>query len=529
MMDRRQMIAAMSEPTETWDVIVIGGGATGLSAALDAAARGHRTVLVEAGDFASGTSSRSTKLIHGGVRYLRQGRIRMVQQSLAERGYLLQNAPHLVHPVHFVLPAYQRLEQWYYLAGLKLYDFLAGQSEFEPARRLSVSETLSCLPTIRSDGLRGGIEFSDGQFDDSRLAVSLAMTAADYGAVLANYVPVIRLIHERSRLKGVVVRDLHTGQEISLRGKVVLNATGVFADSVLQMDDDPTHARSQPKDGIVVASQGSHLVLDPVVLPGRHAMMIPHTDDGRVLFAIPWHDRVLFGTTDLAVPEVTRDPQPMNREIDYLLEHASRYFRRPVTREHVRGMYAGLRPLVRPAGSNRSTAGMSREHEILVSDSGMITVIGGKWTTCRAMGEELIDRAENIGELPKQASSTRTLKLSGHPDYRPPRGAQNVSSHSPQSSFPEGFPETAPLHPRLNSTYRDVRIAVQQEMAQTTEDVLARRTRSLLLDAQAASECCEQVTGWIGRLLEKDSEWCHQQVREFRELCSSSIPSVSDS
>ncbi len=429
-MNRTQMIAAMDEPGSRWDVIVIGGGATGLGAAVESASRGHRTLLVEAADFAKGTSSRSTKLIHGGVRYLRQGRIRMIRQSLRERGLLLQNAPHIVHPLNFVLPAYRFGSRLFYYAGLRAYDLLAGRLRCGRARRLSRDETCRELPTLRDENLRGGVLYSDGQFDDARLAITLAMTAADLGAVVANYTPVTRLLYAGGRINGLVIRDIESDREISVFGKVVINATGVFAGNILKMDDDSADAHADDHRAVIVPSQGSHLVLDSSFLPGLSALMIPETDDGRVLFAIPWHGSVLLGTTDLAVREVTAEPRPTQSEVQYLLEHAGRYLKRTPCEADVLSRFAGLRPLVGPRTGRHSTSSLSREHDIRTSSTGLITVIGGKWTTYRAMGEDLINRAESDGGLRRIPSRTASLPLHGCPDPVPLLRAAILTSQS---------------------------------------------------------------------------------------------------
>ncbi|MFO0998927.1 MAG: glycerol-3-phosphate dehydrogenase/oxidase [Planctomycetaceae bacterium] len=528
-MNRKEMIAALDERGGPWDVIIIGGGATGLGAALEAASRGHRTVLVESHDFAQGTSSRSTKLIHGGVRYLRQGQIGMVRHSLIERQRLLRNAPHIVHSLDFVLPTYRRGARTFYYAGLRMYDLLAGQLFDGRACRLSVDETLQQLPNLRSHGLHGGVRYADGQFDDTRLATTLAKTAASNRAVLANYMKVERLIHASSRITGVVVRDQFTGQEYSLAGRVVLNATGVFAESILRLDDSKAahssataNAKNDPPK--IAPSQGSHLVLDADFLPGSAALMIPETDDGRVLFAIPWHGKVLLGTTDLAVKEVQRDPRPGRSEIDYLLSHAERYLQRSPAESDVRSMFSGLRPLVGAASGSQSTASLSREHIIHTSDTGLITVIGGKWTTYRQMGEDLINRAEQIGELSRKRSVTGDLKLHGA-EQSP--AAAFAASHlriygSDASKIQELSKEQPalmnPLHPRLPYLAAEVVWAARQEMAVTVEDVLARRTRALFLDAAAAVECAPTVAQLMAKELTQSSEWERQQVVLFQRL-----------
>lgn len=528
-MNRTDMIAALDDRGSPWDVIVIGGGATGLGAALEAASRGHRTVLVESHDFAQGTSSRSTKLIHGGVRYLRQGQIGMVRHSLMERQRLLQNAPHIVHSLDFVLPTYRRGARTFYYAGMRIYDLLAGQLFNGRARRLSVDETVQQLPNLRSEGLRGGVLYADGQFDDTRLAITLARTAAAKGAVLANYMKVERLIRNGTKISGVLVRDQLTGREYSLAGRVVLNATGVFADAILQMDEDSAaesqrnshRDESRPR---IAPSQGSHLVLDADFLPGSAALMIPETDDGRVLFAIPWHGKVLLGTTDLSVKEVQRDPRPGRAETDYLLKHAGRYLRRSPEESDVRSMFAGLRPLVGAKSGVQSTASLSREHIIHTSDGGLITVIGGKWTTYRQMGEELINRAEQSGGLNRRSSVTADLRLHGAERSSVDSIRQtSLRIYGSDASKVEELSQTeealnALLHPRLPYLAVEVIWAARYEMAVTVEDVLARRTRALFLDAAAAVECAPTVARFMARELNQSAEWEQQQVLLFRKL-----------
>jgi glycerol-3-phosphate dehydrogenase len=528
-MNRTDMIAALDERGSPWDVIIIGGGATGLGAALEAASRGHRTVLVESHDFAQGTSSRSTKLIHGGVRYLRQGQIGMVRHSLLERQRLLQNAPHIVHSLDFVLPTYRRGARTFYYAGMRIYDLLAGQLLNGRARRLSVDQTIQQLPNLRREGLRGGVLYADGQFDDTRLAITLARTAVTKGAVIANYMKVERLIRSGSKITGVVLRDQLTGREYSLAGKVVLNATGVFADAILQMDEDSAGdaaSRSREHDSRprIAPSQGSHLVLDADFLPGSAALMIPETDDGRVLFAIPWHGKVLLGTTDLAVKEVQRDPQPGRSEIDYLLKHAGRYLKRSPVESDVRSMFAGLRPLVAAPSNTRSTASLSREHVIHTSEGGLITVIGGKWTTYRQMGEDLINRAEQTGGLSRKPSVTAGLQLHGSEKSSADSfAASNLRIYGSDAKTIAELSRTqaawgALLHPRLPYLAAEVIWATRYEMAVTVEDVLARRTRALFLDAAAAVECAPEVARLMAGELNLSAEWEQQQVLMFQRL-----------
>jgi glycerol-3-phosphate dehydrogenase len=519
-MNRMDMIAAMNDRSVDWDVIIIGGGATGLGAAVEAASRGHRTLLAESGDFAQGTSSRSTKLIHGGVRYLRQAQFGMVRQSLLERKRLLRNAPHVVQWLNFVLPTYRTGDRLVYYAGLRLYDLLAGQILSGRSRYLTASEAQQHLPTLRSNGLRGGILYADGQFDDSRLAVTLARTAVAHGAVLANYLPVVRLLKEGAQVRGVVMRDLESASEIEVRGKVVISATGVFADEILRMDvsEGNPKAAGEPH---VVPSQGSHLVLDASFLPGTTALMIPETDDGRVLFVIPWHGKLLVGTTDTGVSSVTSKPRPLESEIDYLLEHAGRYLERRPARGDIRSSFAGLRPLVGARQGTRNTATLSREHEIHIADSGLITVIGGKWTTYRKMGEQLIDKAEQLAALKRRMSITASLPLHGCPSSVDSLGHSRYWWYgSDEIAIDELLKATphlgAPLNPLLSIRGIDVVWAARHEMARTLEDVLARRTRALFLDQKAAAKTAPLVADLLQQELGMSDQWKSDQLRSFK-------------
>lgn len=476
-MNRNESLQRLQDKSEHWDLLVIGGGATGLGIALDAANRGHRTALLEMGDFGEGTSSRSTKLIHGGVRYLRNGDFALVRESLRERGHLLRNAPNLVTPLPFAVPAYRWHERFYYGAGLRLYDFLAGDLGIGKTGHLGTEEIRQRIPNLGGEGLRGGTLYWDGQFDDARLIVALVRSAAREDAALANYVKVESLTKQFGKVSGAIARDRLTGDEFEIRAKAVVNATGVFSDDVRRMDE-PGAAR------FIAPSQGIHLVLDREFLGGETAIMIPKTDDGRVLFAIPWYHRVLLGTTDTAGVEVTASPKPLDEEIDYLLDHAARYLVRPPARSDVRASFAGLRPLVRPSGGGEnSTAEISRSHSLVLSDSGLLTVAGGKWTTYRQMAEDAIDRLAETGWLPERPCRTEQLRLHDL------SGAEKLIQSDP-SLIEE-------LDPDLPYTLADVAAAVREEMAVTVEDVLHRRTRSAFLDEAATRRCAGKVAAWM--------------------------------
>lgn len=515
---RSALMARLTDAPAYWDVLIVGGGATGLGTAVEAAARGYRTLLLEASDFGKGTSSRSTKLVHGGVRYLQQGDIGLVLDALRERGHLIRNAPHLVHDQPFVVPCYKRWERYYYGIGLKIYDWLAGKLGFGRSKLLSREETIRLLPTVRQEGLSGGVLYHDGQFDDSRLAVNLAQTAFDLGATPLNYLRVVRLLKREGKVCGVVARDEETGEEMEILARVVVNATGVFADSVRRMDDGAAHDVIRP-------SQGIHLVLDRSFLPGEAALMLPKTDDGRVLFAVPWHDRIVLGTTDTPVEAIDLEPRPFDEEIAFLLEHAGRYLSRRPTPADVLSTFAGLRPLVSPE-SNGRTASISRDHWLNVSDSGLVTITGGKWTTYRKMGEDTVDAAVKAAGLEPRPSATEHLRLhgwlSGPPDDAPFEvyGADAPAVRHLLAEVERGDEK---LHPALPYRRGEVVWAARHEMARTVDDVLARRTRALLLDARAAREAAPDVAALLAHELGHDQAWEAEQVAAFDAIAAGYI------
>lgn len=500
--------------TPRWDIIVIGGGATGLGSAVDAAARGYSTLLLEAHDFAKVTSSRSTKLVHGGVRYLAQGNVALVYEALHERGHLRRNAPHLVFPLPFLVPAYEWWSQPYYGAGLLLYSLMAGRLGFGFSRLLGKQAVLHLAPTLEPHGLLGGVSYYDAQFDDTRLAITLLRTAQDHGAALINYLPVTGFLHENEHIRGLIARDAETGEEFRLHARAVINATGVFSDRIRQIDD-PT------EKNILSLSQGIHLVLDRSFLPGDHAIMIPKTADGRVLFAVPWHDRVVVGTTDTPVGEVQLEPRPLVHEIEFLLDHAARYLSKDPTPQDVLSVFAGLRPLIKSNNTGR-TASLSREHTLIVSRTGLVTITGGKWTTYRAMAEHAVNKAMEVGGLPKTTSSTRDLKLHGfqqQPD-QPPFGVYGADALKVREQLAEQPGWDQPLHANLPYWAGEVIWAARHELARSVEDVLARRTRALLLDARASQQIAPHVAALLAGELGFDQQWQHEQVQNYVELAN---------
>ncbi len=484
------MIQQLSSESE-WDVCIIGGGATGLGAAVDAASRGLKTVLFEQHDFAKGTSSRSTKLVHGGVRYLQQGNIKLVMEALKERGLLLHNAPHLVKNQKFVVPNYKWWESPFYGIGLKIYDWMAGDLGLGPSQFLSKEQTLQLAPTLDPDGLKGSIVYHDGQFDDARLAIDIAQTTAENNGVVLNYFPVTDFLKINKKITGVKVKDFFTGKAYEIKSKTVINATGIFTDAVMKMND-PQHAN------IITHSQGIHLVVDKEFLPGDTAIMIPRTDDGRVLFAVPWHNKIVLGTTDTPVTKPSLEPVPLKKEIDFILNHIGHYLTKDPQLSDIRSMFAGLRPLVK--GKTKKTAALSRDHLITVADSGLITITGGKWTTYRRMAEDVINLAIEKNNLSKKPSITKGLKLYGH---------------------------DLPTRPATSITIEDISKAVADEMCMTVEDYLSRRTRHLLLDTKSAIAAAPQVAQQMANEMNKDENWIIQQIKDFNNIAINYLPTLN--
>ncbi|MFO1053846.1 MAG: FAD-dependent oxidoreductase [Planctomycetota bacterium] len=518
-MNRSAALAGLREDRPL-DILVVGGGATGVGVAVDAATRGYRVGLLEQEDFGKGTSSRSTKLVHGGVRYLQQGNVSLVMEALRERGRLRHNAPHLVHDLSFVVPNYAWWEGPFYGIGLRVYDLLAGRHGFGPSRHLSRDEVLAAIPTLETEGLRGGVLYHDGQFDDARLLIALARTAEQHGAMLVNHCAVTRLLHDAHGIvTGVVAVDRERGDEFELRAGCVVNATGAFADGLRRLDDPAV-------EPLIAPSQGIHLVLDRAFLAGDTAIMVPRTSDGRVLFAIPWHGRTLIGTTDTRIDAPLLEPRAQEREIDFVLSTAARYLTRDPTRADVLSVFAGVRPLV-AHGDGTRTASLSRDHSIHVSRSGLLTIAGGKWTTYRQMAQDVVEQAALLAHLEERPCVTRDLHLHGwHED---PKRLGELGDWGSDADAIEALARDVPalaerLHPRLPYRMAQVVFGARHEMACRLEDVLARRTRALLLDTRAAAECAPRVAAVLAAELGRDSRWAEEQTVVFRELCAGYLP-----
>ena len=513
-MNREQMIARLKS-VEEWDIVAIGGGASGLGTAVDAASRGFNTLLLEQHDFAKGTSSRSTKLVHGGVRYLQQGDISLVLEALRERGLMLQNAPHLVRNLSFIIPNYEWWGGPFYTIGLKMYDMMAGKLGLGPSKSLSFDETIKSIPTLVQKGLKGGVVYQDGQFDDARMAVALAQTCVDYGGTAINYMEVTGLSKDSEDLiNGVSARDMESGEVFSIKAKAVVNATGVWADKVMQMDNPEARDMIRP-------SQGVHLVFDQSFLQSNHAIMIPHTSDGRVLFAVPWHNRVIVGTTDTLINEALLEPRALEEEIQFILDTAGLYLNKIPTRKDVRSIFAGLRPLAAPQDNEKSTKEISRHHKVLISLSGLITLTGGKWTTYRKMGEDAVDKAILLAGLPERKSITENLMIHSY--------SKNVSLNDPNSVYgsdlnamnslvKENSKYSGMLSEELKISKVQLIWAIRKEMILSVEDFLARRTRALFLDARESIKMAGEVAEIMAEETGKDKNWVKTQIETYQAL-----------
>ena len=522
-MDRREMLRSLA--SGEFDLIAIGGGASGLGVAVDAQTRGYRTLLLEQDDFAKGTSSRSTKLVHGGVRYLQQGNIGLVLEALRERGLLCLNAPHLVHPLAFLVPRYRWWEGPFYGVGLKVYDVLAQSLNLGPSRLLDYDETVQRIPNLQKDQLLGGVVYHDAQFDDARLAICLAQTAADHGATVLNYVRVTGLVKEDGLVRGVRARDVETGDEVEVRARVVVNATGIFADAIRRMDEATA-------ESVVAPSQGVHLVLPSSFLACDTAIMVPKTDDGRVLFVIPWHDRALVGTTDVEMKAPELEPRPRRDEIDFILRNAAYYMERDPRPHDILSVFAGQRPLVRMGGTLESKK-ISREHVVEISRTGLVSLMGGKWTTYRKMAEDAVDDAVTVGGLSVRKCVTEDLRLHGwlapSDPALPTEGWMRM--YGSDAARVGAFLDSPPahrerLHPRLPYLCGQLRWAVRHELARSLEDLLSRRTRSLVLDARAAIEAAPRAAAILAEELGRDATFAKAQLDAFVELAGAYLPPV---
>jgi glycerol-3-phosphate dehydrogenase len=520
-MKRNALLNEISERNFSCDILIIGGGATGLGSAVDAASRGYKVVLLEQSDFSQATSSRSTKLVHGGVRYLAQGDIQMVVGALHERGRMRRNAPHLVRNMRFIIGNYRWWEQPFYTIGLTIYDILAGSLGLGRSLPLLKKSVIREIPGLIHNGLKGGVVYHDGQFDDSRMAITLAQTAVDHGAICLNYIKVDKLMKDSSgKICGVKAVDQLSGQKYSFYSRVVVNATGVFVDDIMDMDAPEAKKKVRP-------SQGVHLVVDSKFLGGQSGLMIPKTKDGRVLFGVPWHNKVVLGTTDTPLNETILEPRALDEEINFILDQAGQYLELKPTRADVLCVFAGLRPLAAALSNDaKKTKEISRNYKIYKSKSGLLTITGGKWTTYREMAEEAINQSIQIAGLANRPCLTKNLRVHGY--------AENVDMNKWDYVYgsdvayinllkEENNEYSELLHQDFSFTVAHVIWAVREEMAQTIEDVLARRVRLLFLDARAAIEIAPKVASIMAKELNNSKEWEENQVKHFTELSNGYI------
>jgi glycerol-3-phosphate dehydrogenase len=514
-MKRELMLQVLASFKDPLDIVIIGGGATGLGIAVDAASRGFKTLLLEQSDFGKGTSSRSTKLVHGGVRYMAQGNISLVYEGLRERGLMLKNAPHLVRNQKFIIPAYSWRDIIIYTIGLNFYDLLSGRLSFGRSRFMSWKETVKALPALNKNGLKGGILYHDGQFDDTRMLVSLARTCSDHGGTVINYMKVTGLIKENDRVSGLKVTDLEGQTDYFIRAKTIINATGVFTDEIIQLDAPGTNRQIRP-------SQGIHIVLDRDFLKSDHALIVPRTSDGRVMFAVPWYDRVVIGTTDTVVDQISLEPKALREEIKFILETTGQYLDKKPSEDDILCIFAGLRPLAAPQGEGKRTKDISRRHKVIVSSSGLITIVGGKWTSYRRMAEDAVNEAIRAGLLPSRKCVTSSLHLHGYDDHVLPGSnpccpygsdLSQVEKIEGESDELKGF-----LSERLQIKRSQIIWAVREEMARTVEDALARRTRALFLDARESINIAPETAQLMAKELGRGEEWISLQLKQYLEL-----------
>uniref|UniRef100_UPI003216BAFF glycerol-3-phosphate dehydrogenase/oxidase n=1 Tax=uncultured Draconibacterium sp. TaxID=1573823 RepID=UPI003216BAFF len=518
---KREELLHRLEQKQVYDMLVIGGGATGLGIAVDAASRGYKVVLIEQHDFSKGTSSRSTKLVHGGVRYLAQGDIKLVIEALRERGRMRRNAPHLVKDMRFIIGNYKWWERSYYTIGLTCYDVLAGKMGLGRSLPMTSKKVMEEIPGLRTNGLKGGVVYHDGQFDDSRLAVSLAQTAFDNGGICANYIKATGLIKDiDGKLVGIEASDMLSGKQFRIKSKCVINATGVFVDDLMGMDIPKSEKKVRP-------SQGVHLVVDKKFLgDSKSAIMIPKTDDGRVLFGVPWHDKVVLGTTDTPLNDADMEPRALEEEVDFILNQAGQYLAMKPKRSDVLSVFAGLRPLAAPSKGEQKTKEISRSHKLYKSKSGMITITGGKWTTYREMAEEVVDEAIKTNGLSPRKCVTANMKVHGYAtkvdeskwDYVYGSDIDNINKLIKKENSYDAL-----LHPEYTFKEAHVVWAVRKELAQTVEDVLARRVRALFVDARAAIEMAPRVAQILAKELKKSAEWETEQIKEFTKVAKGYI------
>ena len=514
-MDRIKSLKKISKK-KIWDLVIIGGGSSGLGIAVDSASRGYKTLLIEKYDFSKGTSSRSTKLVHGGVRYLQNGDISLVIEALRERGIMRKNAPHLVRDLSFVIPSYDWWNSPFYGIGLKIYDMMSGKLGLGPSTLLSRDEIIKLIPNVKKNGLKGGVIYHDGQFDDARMAISLAQTAENHGATLINYFGVEDLIKENEMIAGVVARDSIENKSYQIMAKGVINATGVFSDSITNLD-------IKKRKKTIVPSQGVHIVLDKSFLAGNHAIMVPHTTDGRVLFAVPWNNYVIVGTTDTQIEKSNIEPTPLDEEIKFILKNAGSYMKSAPTFKDIKSVFAGLRPLAAPENNEKATKEISRHHKVTVSTSGLISILGGKWTTYRKMAEDTVNTALSVAGLQERECITHNLTIHGYDyssNWENSMHFYGTDIEKIENLCSEG---NISISEKFFISKNQIIWSIRNEMAMTLEDVMARRTRSLFLDARESLKISPKVLEIMAKEMKKNIDWIKNESANFEKVARNYI------
>ena len=516
-MDRLKSIKKISKK-KIWDLIIIGGGSSGLGIAVDSASRGYKTLLIEKYDFSKGTSSRSTKLVHGGVRYLQNGDISLVVEALRERGIMRKNAPHLVRDLSFVIPSYDWWNSPFYGIGLKIYDMMSGKLGLGPSTVLSRDEIIELIPNVKKSGLKGGVIYHDGQFDDARMAISLAQTAENHGATLINYFGVEDLIKEKGIISGVIARDYIENKSYQIMAKGVINATGVFSDSITNLD-------TKKRKKTIVPSQGVHIVLDKSFLAGNHAIMVPHTTDGRVLFAVPWNNYVVVGTTDTQIERANIEPKALREEINFILKNAGSYMKSAPTFKDIKSVFAGLRPLAAPEKNKKATKEISRHHKVTVSTSGLLSIVGGKWTTYRKMAEDTVNTARSVAGLQERDCITHNLTIHGYDyssNWKNPIHFYGTDIEKIENLCNEG---NSSISKKFFISKNQIIWSIRNEMAMTLEDIMARRTRSLFLDARESLRIAPKVLEIMAREMKKNTNWIKKENAKFEKVARNYVVS----
>ncbi len=519
-MERSAQIKKLSDEKKIWDIVVVGGGATGLGVAVDAATRGMSVACLEKTDFAKCTSSRSTKLVHGGVRYLQKGDVMLVLEALRERGRMKANAPHLVKDQAFVISNYRYWDNFLYFCGLTFYDLLSFGFGYGRSKFISAKKVMKYIPTSVEKGLKGGVVYHDGQFDDSRMAINLAQTCVENGGTVANQVTVTGILHDqRGKVAGVKCVDNLSGETYTLHARSVVNAAGCFVDDIMHMDS-PDHSK------MVTPSQGVHLVLDMKFLQSDYAIMVPKTSDGRVLFAVPWHDKVVVGTTDIVRPTAEEEPRPLKEEIDFILGTAGLYMNPAPTYKDILSVFAGQRPLAAPKKEGKNTKEISRSHKVIVSENGLVTITGGKWTSYRLMAEDTVNKAIEVSEQPSRKCVTKKFHIHGYrknPDLTNHMYVYGADEPKILDLLRHDQTLSEKLSPKYGYTMAEVLWAVREEMAVSVEDVLARRVRLLFVDAREAMNAAPKVAALMAKELGKDQSWIDAQVESFTNTAKSYI------